>query len=48
MNFLAELRDNVVQCLEGRQNGRTWRYGQVVRQWIANPRFPSSNLGAAL
>ena len=23
------------------------RHGQVVRQWIANPLFPSSNLGAA-
>ena len=23
------------------------RYSQVVRQWIANPLFPSSNLGAA-
>ena len=24
-----------------------WWYGQVVRQWIANPPFPSSNLGTA-
>ena len=24
-----------------------WRHSQVVRQWTANPRFPSSNLGGA-
>jgi hypothetical protein len=33
---------------ESKETNDIWRYGQVVRQWIANPRFPSSNLGAII
>ncbi len=44
---LITMTGGEVRELQDSLNETEGRYSQVVRQWIANPPSPSSNLGAA-